>query len=80
MNPDDMTIEELDAALDTLNAQRLEIREAARPLMAARNRKIAARELHARLNPTPVMALPDQGRIERLRVAAGTAVIGTKVK
>jgi hypothetical protein len=48
MNPDDMTVEQLDAAIDALDAEIAAIRERKRALAAARATKLAAEHLAAK--------------------------------
>jgi hypothetical protein len=80
MDWESMTVEQLDVELDRIAQERQALREQAIKIMYIRNHKIGARELRARLNPTPIMGLPDAARIERLRVQAGVAVVGTGTK
>ncbi len=75
-----MTVEELDAMLDQLDAEKQALKARAVEVMAVRNRKIAEESLRARENPTPVIGLPDQNRIAALRVKAGVVEVGGKAR
>jgi hypothetical protein len=75
MDLDSLTIAELDAELERIDAARLALKAEGAAVMAVRGAKIAAESLHARENPTPVMGLPDQDRLKVLRAKAGVAEI-----
>ena len=78
MDLDAMTLAELNALLDGLDARRLAIKAEATAVMDARNRKIAAEALYAREHPTPVMGAPDPARVAALRARAGVAEVGVR--
>lgn len=82
MNFESMSIDDLDKELDRRDALRL-VGEAynraeTEAIMSIRNQKIAAESLHQRMNPTPIVGLPNEDRLNTLRVRAGVAIVGVK--
>ncbi len=75
-----LSIEELDKELNRRDALRQAgktyNREETKTIMEIRNKKIAAESLHRRLNPTQVIGLPNEDRLNTLRAKAGVAVVG----
>jgi hypothetical protein len=66
-----MTLEQLDAILNDLDADRQALRERAREVMAARNRKVAEAEAEAKAR---------SGRRARQSAQAGVADVGTEAE